>query len=175
MSQQPSPDTLGVSRKVLRILIKLNWLVGALILVLLVVSLIAPEFVMLGLGIASTAANAPLVLGMRLIMVIGIVATPITHNVLARLLAIVETVSVGDPFVVENADRLQKIAWSVLALEVLHLGVIAVAALVSTPATPLDMGSSLSVTRWLAVLLLFVLARVFEQGARMRADLEGTV
>jgi hypothetical protein len=175
MSQQPSPDTLGVSRKVLRILIKLNWLVGALILALLVVSLIAPEFVMRGLGIASTATNAPLVLGMRLIMVIGIVATPITHNVLARLLAIVDTVSVGDPFVVENADRLQKIAWSVLALEVLHLGVIAVAALVSTPTTPLDMGSSLSVTRWLAVLLLFVLARVFEQGARMRADLEGTV
>jgi len=28
---------------------------------------------------------------------------------------------------------------------------------------------------WLAVLLLFVLARVFAEGARMRADLEGTV
>jgi hypothetical protein len=31
------------------------------------------------------------------------------------------------------------------------------------------------VTRWLAVLLLFVLARVFEQGTRMREDLAGTV
>jgi hypothetical protein len=31
------------------------------------------------------------------------------------------------------------------------------------------------VTRWLAVLMLVVLARVFEQGARMREDLEGTV
>jgi hypothetical protein len=30
-------------------------------------------------------------------------------------------------------------------------------------------------TRWLGVLLLFVLARVFEQGARMRDELEGTV
>ena len=28
---------------------------------------------------------------------------------------------------------------------------------------------------WLAVLLLFVLSGVFAQGARMRADLEGTV
>ena len=28
---------------------------------------------------------------------------------------------------------------------------------------------------WLAVLLLFVLARVFDHGARMREELEGTV
>ena len=34
---------------------------------------------------------------------------------------------------------------------------------------------SFSFTPWVAVLLLFVLARVFEHGARMRADLEGTV
>jgi hypothetical protein len=39
----------------------------------------------------------------------------------------------------------------------------------------LDLDWSFSVTPWIAVLLLFVLARVFEQGARMRADLEGTV
>jgi hypothetical protein len=31
------------------------------------------------------------------------------------------------------------------------------------------------VTGWLAVLLLFVLARVFDYGTRMRDDLEGTV
>jgi hypothetical protein len=30
-------------------------------------------------------------------------------------------------------------------------------------------------TPWLAVLMLFVLSGVFAQGARMRADLEGTV
>jgi hypothetical protein len=32
-----------------------------------------------------------------------------------------------------------------------------------------------SFTPWLSVLLLFVLAGVFAHGARMRADLEGTV
>jgi hypothetical protein len=32
-----------------------------------------------------------------------------------------------------------------------------------------------SVVPWLAILLLFVLAGVFARGARMRADLEGTV
>jgi hypothetical protein len=39
----------------------------------------------------------------------------------------------------------------------------------------LDINWSFSITPWLAVLLLFVLARVFEHGARMRAELEGTV
>ena len=91
------------------------------------------------------------------------------------LLAIVETVRIGDPFVAGNAARLRGIAWAVLGLELLHLGVGAVAAAVSTGAASLDVGWSFSVTRWLAVLLLFVLAVVFEQGTRMRADLEGTV
>jgi hypothetical protein len=112
---------------------------------------------------------------MRLVMVIGIAAVPVTHVVLARLLAIVETVAGGDPFVTENAARLKAIAWAVLGLEVLHLAVGAVAAGVSTAQAPLDLGWGFSVTRWLAVLLLFVLARVFEQGSHMREDLAGTV
>ena len=41
------------------------------------------------------------------------------------------------------------------------------------PALDLDLG--FSVTPWLAVLLLFVLARVFAEGTRMRSDLDGTV
>ena len=40
---------------------------------------------------------------------------------------------------------------------------------------PLDVEWSFSLTRWLTVLLLFVRARVFEHGARMRDDLLGTV
>ena len=40
---------------------------------------------------------------------------------------------------------------------------------------PLDIDLKFNFTRWLVVLFLFVLARVFEQGARMREDLEGTV
>jgi hypothetical protein len=41
--------------------------------------------------------------------------------------------------------------------------------------TGVDMDASLSVTPWLAIMLLFVLAQVFEDGARMRDDLRGTV
>jgi hypothetical protein len=146
---------------------------GILILILLIASLLAETWVMTALGVPPD--DEGMIRGGRLIMLLGIVAVPLTHLVLSRLLAIVETVRSGDPFVAGNAARLRGIAWAVFGLELLHLAVGAVAAAVSTGATSLDVGWSFSVTRWLAVLLLFVLAVVFEQGTRMRADLEGTV
>jgi hypothetical protein len=169
------PDALNVSRRVLRALIKLNLLMGFLILALLIASLVAETWVMTGLGAPPTDGTSALYLGMRLIMVIGIGAVPLAHIVLTRLLGIVETVRLGDPFVAENAARLQRIAWMVLGLELLHLAVGAIAAGVSTKAHPLDIDWNFSLTRWLAVLLFFVLARVFEHGTRMREELEGTV
>jgi hypothetical protein len=169
------PDTLTLSRRVLRLLINLNLLMGALILVLLIASLIAGSWVMGALGARPAPGNSMLFVGMRLIMVIGVCAVPIAHLVLTRLLSIVETVSVGNPFVVANAARLKTIAWGMLGLEFMHFAVGAVAAGVSTATAPLNIDGGFSLTPWLAVLMLFVLARVFEQGARMREDLEGTV
>ncbi len=169
------PDPLTLSRRVLRLLTKLNLLLGALILALLIASLIAESWVMRALGARPAPGNSMLFVGMRLIMVIGIFSVPITHLVLTRLLAIVETVKVGNPFVMANAVRLKTIAWAILGLEMMHFTVGAIVEGVSTAAAPLNISSGFSLTRWLTVLLLFVLARVFEQGARMREDLEGTV
>jgi hypothetical protein len=169
------PDTLALSRGMLRVLIVLNLLLGAFILALLVASLVAEGPVMSALVGRPVPAHSMLILGMRLIMVIGLCGIPVVHFVLTRLLAIVDTVKVGNPFVVANADRLKKIAWAVLGLELMHFAVGAVAASVSTTATPLNISWGFSLTRWLAVLMLFVLARVFEQGARMREELEATV
>ena len=50
-----------------------------------------------------------------------------------------------------------------------------IAKTVSTPAHPLHLDAGFSISGWLAVLLTFVLARVFAQGALMREDLEATV
>ena len=168
-------DTMTLSRRVLRVLTKLNLLMGALILALLIASLIAESWVMRALGARPAPGNSMLFVGMRLIMVIGICSVPIVHLILARLLTIVETVKVGNPFVMANAVRLKTIAWAILGLELLHFTVGAIVAGVPTAAAPLNISSGFSLTRWLTVLLLFVLARVFEQGARMREDLEGTV
>jgi hypothetical protein len=170
--QQPNADALSVSHRVLRILITLNWVFGAGVLALLIWTFAAAGFVARALG---TDDSPRALIGMRLIMVIGVVATPVTNAILTRLLSIVGTVRAGDPFVTENASRLQTIAWAVLALELSRLVVVGIANSVSTAARPVHMDWNLSVTPWLAVLLLFVLARVFDHGARMREDLDGTV
>jgi hypothetical protein len=151
----------------------MNVLLGVGISALFVASLIARDALFMALGM--DVANARLIIGARLIMLIGISAAPLTHILLTRLLAIVETVRRGDPFVAGNAARLQTTAWALLGLELLHLAVGGIAAAVSSASQPLDVDWNFSVTGWLAVLLLFVLARVFDHGTRMRDDLEGTV
>ena len=114
-------------------------------------------------------------MGLRVIAVLGLAAIPLNYVVLKRLLAIVETVRAGDPFVAANASRLKSIAWALLALQLLSLAIGAIAKSVSMPADLLHMDAGFSVSGWLAVLLTFLLARVFAEGARMREDLERTV
>jgi hypothetical protein len=114
-------------------------------------------------------------MGLHAIAVVGLVAIPLNYAVLKRLLAIVETVRAGDPFVATNARHLQAIAWVLFALQLLSLVVGAIARTVSTPAHPLDFDAGFSINGWLAVLLTFLLARVFAEGTHLREDLEGTV
>jgi hypothetical protein len=109
------------------------------------------------------------------VAVLGLVGIPINYLVLRRLLAMVETVRDGDPFVAANALRLRSIAWALLALQLLGMLIGFVGKSLSTPDHPVDLNAGFSVNGWLAVLLTFVLAHVFAEGARMREDLEGTV
>jgi hypothetical protein len=165
--------TLYLARRVIRVLIVLNWMAGGFILLLLVASLALDDLVMNALtqGQGSPHLRA----GMRAIMVLGVVSIVVINVVLTRLSSIVDTVRAGDPFTVINADRLRTIAWALVALETLHVVIGLIATGVSTEAVPLEIEWGISITRWLAVLLLFVLAQVFEHGASMRAELEGTI
>ena len=70
---------------------------------------------------------------------------------------------------------LQAIAWALLALQLLSIVIGMIAESVSTAAHPLHFDAGFSISGWLAVLLTFVLARVFTEGALMREDLERTV
>lgn len=170
-----TPFPFVLARSVLRLLIGLNALRGFLILLLLVASLVWGGWVMRALGVPPAADQGALALGMRGIMVIGILATPLSHTILRRLLAVLESVRTGEPFVLENVTRLQTIAWAALGAEFLHIIVGVVAAWASAGTRQLDLGWSLSLTRPLAVLSLFVLARAFAQGTGMRDELAGTI
>ena len=175
VAEVKNSSILPVSRVVLRTLIVLNWVFGALIFVLLLISFLAEGWTWRALGVGHIAGHESIVAGMRAIMVIGIVAVPIAWVVLNRLLSIVESVRAGEPFQADNAHRLKVIAWALVAQEALHLCAVAIASAVSTKDVPLHIGDNFSVTGWLAILLLFVLAQVFLEGTRMRDDLAGTV
>jgi hypothetical protein len=176
MSKPLSPSAaLPIAHVVLRILIVLNWVSGAAIFALLVWSLTHAQWTMRALGVPTSPESHPLIIGMRAVAALGLAAIPLNYGVLKRLLAMVETVRAGDPFVAANASRLQAIARALLALQLLSLVIGAIARAVSTPAHPLHLDAGFSINGWLAVLLTFLLARVFAEGALMRDDLEGTV
>jgi hypothetical protein len=166
-----STRALAVARPVIRGLIVLNALYALAIAGLLVFSFFIEGWPQRPLGVDLVTAHPLVGHGLRAIVVVGLVGAAIVHTILRRLQAIVETVRVGDPFIFENARRLELIAWSVAAIEGLRLIVAAIAAAVWEPGK----FDAFSFAPWLAVLLLFVLAGVFAHGARMRADLEGTV
>ena len=169
-----SSPALPIAHVVLRILVVLNWLMGAAILVLL---FIVPNqrWIMSAFDLSPSPDADRLIMGLRAIAVLGLAAVPLNHAVLKRLRAIVETVRAGDPFVAANAERLQAIAWVLLALQVLSLVIGAIGEAISTPAHPDDIDAGFSINGWLAVLLTFLLARVFAEGTLMRDDLEGMV
>ena len=169
-----SSAALPIAHAVLRILIVLNWLLGAAILALLLV-LPNEQWIMAAFKLSPSPEAERLIMGLRAIAVVGLVTIPLDYVVLKRLVAIVETVRAGDAFVAANAQRLQAIARALLALQLLSIVIGAIAKAVSTPAHPLRLDAGFSINGWLAVLLTFVLARVFAEGTLMREELEGTV
>ena len=169
-----SSAALPIAYVALRILIVLNWLMGAAILALLVV-LPNEQWIMAAFKLSPSPDTDRLIMGLRAIAALGLVGIPLNYAVLKRLLAIVETVRAGDPFVAANAHRLQAIAWALLALQLLSMIIGAIGKAVSSPAHPVHLDAGFSISGWLAVILTFLLARVFAEGTLMREDLEGTV
>ena len=172
---RPSSAALPVAHVGLRILIVLNWIYGAIVLAILVGMFAAEQWTMTALGVPPSAQSGPLIIGMRAIAALGLVAVPLNLAVLKRLAAIVQTVRVGDPFVAVNAHRLQAIAWFLLGQQMLSIVIGLIGKSVSTPGHPLHLDAGFSPSGWLAVILTFVLARVFAEGTLMRENLEGTV
>ena len=173
-TSNPAAAALPIAHVVLRILIVVNWLTAAMIVVLLVASP-NERWIMSAFKLTPSPEAERLVMGLRAVAMIGLATIPLHYAILKRLLAIVETVRAGDPFVAANASRLQVIAWTLLTLQLLSIVIDAIAKAVAIPGHPLDLDAGFSVNAWLAVLLTFLLARVFAAGTLMRDDLEGTV
>ena len=174
MSRLPSA-ALPIAYVMLRILIVLNWLYGAAILGLLAFTFVNEPWFRKAINVPSGLEAEPIMFGLQAIAGLGLLAVPLNHLILTRLVRMIETVRRGDPFVAANAYRLQAIAWALLGLQLLSMIIGFIGKSIASKEFPLHLDAGFSVNGWLAVILIFVLARVFAEGALMREDLQGTV
>src|SRR5687768_17531180 len=110
MSQPASSSAaLPIAHLVLRICIVLNWLWGAAIVVLLVV-MPNKEWIISAFDLSPSLDTDRVVWGLRATAALGLFVIALNYVVLKRLLAIVDTVRAGTPFMAANAQRLETIA-----------------------------------------------------------------
>lgn len=165
---------LGLSRILIKILRVLNLLLGVAIIGMFLASFVfEPVFREFFSKQPPRIDPGLLMPTLRVWMLLAVPLIAAAHILYSRLLAMIETVRAGDPFVPENAVRLKVIAWCLLGGQVFDLACGVMAAIMNAAGSNIDW--SFSATGWVAVLLVFVLARVFEEGTRIRADLEAMI
>jgi len=84
------------------------------------------------------------------------------------------TAIAGDPFRSENGQRLRRIAWLVLSFDIVTRSIGMGVAVAQFPRHA-PLGFPLSFTGVLTVLMLLVLAHIFEYGTQLRTEVQGTV
>ncbi|MBN8845995.1 MAG: DUF2975 domain-containing protein [Sphingomonadales bacterium] len=112
----------------------------------------------------------------QLFALLGILAAILAAAVyvLRQLQALVASAAT-DPFIPANAGRLRRIGWALVIVQLLALPLGWVAGHIAVSTSKFANMGGLDLNSILAILLVFVLAAVFERGAAMRAELEGTV
>jgi hypothetical protein len=108
---------------------------------------------------------------LALILVMGFLA----FRWLMRLRRIIDSVGEGDAFSIANAERLYSMGWLVVGIEILAVPAGVAAHFVTAHFHRQHVEIGFSLGGILMALVLFILARVFREGAAMREELEGTV
>ena len=94
--------------------------------------------------------------------------------IVGRLRRIFATLTAGDPFHPDNVRRLRTIGGVLAALELFRYPTALLTAWLA-PEVWAGKGFNLNLTAWFAVLVVFVLAEVFREGARLRREAELTI
>ena len=92
--------------------------------------------------------------------------------IVRALRQIFTTLTAGDPFHPANVDRLRLIG---VMLALLEVGRYLVWAVTTQMPFVKEFKASLNLTAWFSVLVVFVLAEVFREGARLRREAELTI
>ena len=139
----------------------------------LIISLIAPETAAGFIdGLAhDDAGKAGILMSQQMIYVGAFVATFSTWWILNRLRRIFLAVNQGDAFEFANVGRLRGIGLGLIGVQLSAL----LLALTVPESVPGDADYSLDLGSWLGILIVFMLAEVFRQGASIRDDQQMTV
>jgi hypothetical protein len=122
------------------------------------------------------SAAAPAALGaIAGLLALAAMAAVLVFYFLRHLFRIVGSVGDGDPFVPANAARLSAMAWLTLAIHGVAFIMSLIGDWLEDVVRDAHIDIEISLSGLFLALILFVLARVFREGARMRAELEGTV
>ncbi|AWW72970.1 hypothetical protein CD351_00860 [Erythrobacter sp. KY5] len=175
-------DLLLLAGKVLTVIGQIGLAIGGLALTIAI-----PLFLFFGDEISAeiaeqgTTAIGPFpTFAMLAFIVTVLFAMFLAFLFFGKLRAIISSVGEGDPFVPENAERLNIMAWLMLGIQVLLIPAAGFGLMLAKWADEMEHAEftidvGLDLTGILMVIVLFILARVFKHGAAMREDLEGTV
>ena len=109
------------------------------------------------------------------IFALGIMILGLIWAIMRKLLAIIASVEDGNPFVLANAIRLKAIGWLMVAVQLIGIPLAVVASETADLFGDNNVDFNFSLNGILSILLVFILAGIFEHGAQMREELEGTV
>ena len=177
MQDKPN-DLLLLAGKIMTILLMgLTGLVTVVMLLLIPVILFSQaEFAVALTEAGGENAGMVKVAAIALLLIASVVAAFAFHffQVLGRL---INSVGAGDPFSLENAERLSRMGWIALGFQIASFPIAALVVFLGeyVPSENLTVDFDFSLTGLLLAIVLFILARVFKHGAAMREDLEGTV
>lgn len=114
------------------------------------------------------------------VMAIGLAIVVMLFLFFRYLRRIIDTVGNGDPFAPENGDRLARMGWLILGVQLVTIPAAFIGAYLASFADEVEnlhisIDGGFDAEGILLAIVLFILARVFRHGAAMREDLEGTV
>lgn len=177
MAKTLNDPLLVLGRGIVMVLRALVGLAAALFAICLPLAIVMPETVFSAILEQDAVLPPGAIATLAGILVFGLATLLAAFYFLQKLLEIICSVSAGDPFAPANADRLTRMAWTALGIQVLA---VPLAILQSRLQNLLDLDDAVLTVSFadnglVLALVLFILARVFRHGAAMREELEGTV
>ena len=173
-----SDPLLAAARLLVTLVMGVAVLVGAALKLKLPVMMLFRDKVAVAIaGELPHDPGTPVMLAIAASIAMVIVMAIMGFRFLLNLRRIIDSVGDGDPFTPVNAARLSAMGWLTIAIEALALPIGAMALWLSHLAKGVhaDVELDFPLSGLISALILFILARVFREGTRLRDEVEGTV